>query len=474
MSHGQTVIELSPGLTVLTGPNNCGKSAVVAALQILAANGKTNHVMRHGKKECRITVETEEADGSGHVLCWERKKNTVKYTLDGEDIHRIGQGIPPQLHELLRLDRVTAEAGKSQHEYDIHFGEQKSPVFLLNETGSRAASFFASSSDASRLVEMQHKHRSRLADAKKDANRLSKESNTNQAKLKAFEPLSEIEQRLIAAETVAKEIKDTDRKQERLQQLIQQLSQCRREHDRIGEQSRCLQPLLEPPALHAVETLRSLISNLQSRQFDSALATAILQLCVKLKMPPELEPTAACRAVAQQLETAERNCLTAERTAARLAALLPPPQQLDTTRLRSLIPSLETTATQNRFTQSQLSALLKLETPPMQVATDPLQQMIKRLRTQTALTATSDSAARCLQKLEPPFQPTDSKPLDAMLAMLEKSIATVAAAELEATKAAEGLLDCQQQIKTWVAANPKCATCGGSIDPETLMTSVPH
>ena len=31
MSHDDTTIELADGLTVLIGPNNCGKSAVVAA-----------------------------------------------------------------------------------------------------------------------------------------------------------------------------------------------------------------------------------------------------------------------------------------------------------------------------------------------------------------------------------------------------------------------------------------------------------
>jgi predicted ATP-dependent endonuclease of OLD family len=32
MSHEHTVLEPAAGLTLLIGPNNCGKSAVVAAL----------------------------------------------------------------------------------------------------------------------------------------------------------------------------------------------------------------------------------------------------------------------------------------------------------------------------------------------------------------------------------------------------------------------------------------------------------
>ena len=36
MSHQHTVLDLNDGLTVLVGENNCGKSAVVSALQVLA------------------------------------------------------------------------------------------------------------------------------------------------------------------------------------------------------------------------------------------------------------------------------------------------------------------------------------------------------------------------------------------------------------------------------------------------------
>ena len=47
MSHSHTVIEPADGLTVLVGENNCGKSAVVSALQTLCFNRQKNF-MRKG------------------------------------------------------------------------------------------------------------------------------------------------------------------------------------------------------------------------------------------------------------------------------------------------------------------------------------------------------------------------------------------------------------------------------------------
>src|SRR5207249_2659632 len=150
MSHTRTVIEPAPGLTVLVGPNNCGKSAVVSALQSLCDNAMGAYMVRHDEKEARVTVETDEDDG--HTTVWRRKANTASYNIDGHDISR-GRSVPEDLHKLLRLPKV--DAGESNEPFEIHFGTQKSPIFLLNEPDSRAALFFASSSDASFLVEMQ-------------------------------------------------------------------------------------------------------------------------------------------------------------------------------------------------------------------------------------------------------------------------------------------------------------------------------
>ena len=51
MSHARTVIEPAGGLTVLVGENNCGKSAVVSALQTLCHNENGDYMVRHGAGE---------------------------------------------------------------------------------------------------------------------------------------------------------------------------------------------------------------------------------------------------------------------------------------------------------------------------------------------------------------------------------------------------------------------------------------
>ena len=75
MSHADSVIELAEGLTVLVGPNNSGKSAVVEALRTLCNNESGKYAVRHGERECSVAGATDD----GHRVEWRRSGNTVSY-----------------------------------------------------------------------------------------------------------------------------------------------------------------------------------------------------------------------------------------------------------------------------------------------------------------------------------------------------------------------------------------------------------
>src|SRR5207249_9458978 len=77
---------------------------------------------------------------------------------------RLKRSIPEELHEHLKLPLVQSPG--DAEEFDVHFAEQKTPIFLLDEPESRAAMFFSASSDAGRLLEIQERHREKSRDKK--------------------------------------------------------------------------------------------------------------------------------------------------------------------------------------------------------------------------------------------------------------------------------------------------------------------
>lgn len=283
MSHPRTVIEPADGLTVLTGENNTGKSAVISALQILCRNISGDYMVRHGQRECRITVETEE----GHVLEWKRKNGVVSYTVNGREVHRLRGSVPGDLHDLLRMPLVETEGDP----FDVHFGEQKKPIFLLDESPARRATFFASSSDAIKLIEMQNRHRIQVRDARNEEGRLMAEAGRLEQRLGALAPLDAAEERVAQAEA----------EHAALLQGVQAVSVLR-SHAALMEKVRVLaekhaavaaaaRTLLPPPEMAETEPMQRAIRQMSHLAVLLAAASETVKAAAGLEPPPPVADT---------------------------------------------------------------------------------------------------------------------------------------------------------------------------------------
>ncbi len=344
MSHEHTIIEPSDGLTVLVGPNNCGKSAVVAALQILAHNDTSTYVMRHGEKETCVVVHTDD----GHEIEWRRKKSGgPSYTVNGKLFDRLGKSnVPGEVSDALRLARVTAGSEASPVEFDLHFGEQKAPVFLIDRSGTQAAQFFASSSDAEKLVRMQARHKEKVRDAKRDRSRLAGEKAEIEETLAALAPVDEIEARVAEAERRHADIAEQEKVIGAGGDLVERLSRTSARAGKSTARAHVLESLPEPPALHDTTALGRLIGELAAAARERERAGEVGAGLGPLAEPPELtDPQELERLIAGL----ERRSAVADFAAGRMRAidaLEPLPQEADTTALATLISRLETGMTQ--------------------------------------------------------------------------------------------------------------------------------
>ncbi len=342
MSHCRTVIEPADGLTVLVGPNNCGKSAVVAALQVLAYNDPSKYVLRHDTRECSVRVVTTDDDGDGpasreHVIRWQRGKNKApSYEINGVEFDRLRQKVPPELEQTLRINPVQCDSGP----VDVHFGEQKSPVFLLNQSSRTAAEFFASSSDAAHLLEMQNLHQQRVRDARGEQKRLHEESAQIDSELQLLEPVDEL----------LKKLTKCDKSFARLQ----------RERTAIGSLEDDIRQLLKS------ELQGNWLSSLTA-QFD------------ELPEPPRVQPTAPLSALIEQITDATTLRTRLESQAGVLDRLADVPSFADEGPLAEMIRQRQTLDDRVAHWNQASQVAGQLVPPPEWISTEPLAALVDQL-----------------------------------------------------------------------------------------------
>lgn len=132
-------IEVS-GLTVITGANNTGKSAMLRAVYGAFTNARGTKYVRHGRDQCAVTLTF----GDGRTVTWEKGEKVNRYTVDGKVLDKVGTGVPVEL-ESLGVVPITASGREIWPQFAPQFTGQ---VFLLDQPGSVLAESIA---DVSRV-----------------------------------------------------------------------------------------------------------------------------------------------------------------------------------------------------------------------------------------------------------------------------------------------------------------------------------
>ncbi len=355
MSHSDSEFLLSDGLNVLTGPNNCGKSAVISALQMLAElpTKEGDYMVRHGEKNgCQIIIETSEGD----EIRWGRSGAAPYLEINGERHYRLSNDrdhFLTKLHALLRLPSVPG--GKGRDDFNVHFATQKQPLFLIDQPPSRAAAFFASSSEAGRLVEM----RSKFKDQIKEKSAQNKQRQTDKAlldqQLALLTPLDEYGPLI-----------------DLLSQSFKQLSAQERS---IADQS-------------------AMVRDMHSATRDYSYFAARHAVIKEVASPPQCADDTPLSLLCNQLRTTAAHLASLKEQSAIIAPIQTPPPLKDPTELHSLIADLKRQYSSIAQYDHQQSLLSSLKLPPLLQSEEALAELVR------ALTEASNAYATCRQKAQ--------------------------------------------------------------------------
>lgn len=429
MAHGRTVFEFAPGLNVLTGPNNTGKSAVVEALRCLAQNPVPRHFIRHGAAEARVEAEMDD----GTVVAWVRRPKYALYELtrpgaaEPETYAKFGRTPPEDILAALAINPVTLEGGEV---VDVHIGNQREPVFLLNEPGSVVAGFFAASTEAAHLIAMQNLLTERARKAKIEKGRLERRLADVAAAIDRLSSLPGLELRLGAAGGTEAALAERERTAAGLETLLDARGRLEARLGRLARSREALDTLAGPPELAPTGALADTVARGEAltRALDrTGRRGATLS---RLPAPPALADTAALARDEAGLVRARRMLGRMDRLAGALAPLAPPPVPADVAALAELADG------------------------------------IGRCR---AAAESLSGADRTLSRLAAPPVPADTRPLAALAGAIEADRAALAGAAAVYDAKREALAALEGRIASRLTELGACPLCGGRLSTEDFL-----
>lgn len=127
------------GLTVITGTNNSGKTAVMRAIRGVFTNAPPGPLVRHGCAHLSVTLTFDDGTSVLWEKGWEKpdqKGKTVnRYTINGKQIATVGRGVPPEV-EALGVREVRAA---SDRVWPQIASQLSGDLFLVDRPGSAIA-----------------------------------------------------------------------------------------------------------------------------------------------------------------------------------------------------------------------------------------------------------------------------------------------------------------------------------------------
>lgn len=227
-SHEYTEIEFPPGLTIIVGESDRGKSAIIRALRWVFENEPSGtDFIRAGARNCRVTVKTDQ----GIAVIRERTPSRNRYIVRSaggteETFEGFRNEIP---EEVIKAHGVSKVRLDSDLEVSLNIAPQLDGPFLLSSPGSVKAKAIG------RLYKV-HIIDAAIRDTSQDINKLTKEEaqltsqlNELEQKLLEFENLPDVEYRLQKGKFLMNEVIQGTGRKNCLEQIRCKLHEIRTE-----------------------------------------------------------------------------------------------------------------------------------------------------------------------------------------------------------------------------------------------------
>jgi exonuclease SbcC len=142
-------LEFKPGLNVIVGPTNNGKSSIFRALESALFNELGDDFINNDENEALVTIEND-----SNKVVWEKRRHkspATVYEINGTEYSKVGRTQFQEVADTLNISEVRLTSNNKER---LNFWQQMEYPFLLDKTGSQLFEFLSLSSENENLAEV--------------------------------------------------------------------------------------------------------------------------------------------------------------------------------------------------------------------------------------------------------------------------------------------------------------------------------
>lgn len=245
--HERLVIDFDPLVTVLTGPSDYGKTAVLRALRWLATNRPSGDAfIRHGGDSVKASLRVD-----GHLVDRIKSKGKNLYRVDGEVYKAFGSDVPEGVLQLLNIGDVSWQLQHSSPFWlSLSPGEvakQLNQIVNLSLIDTTLANLASELRKSKTKVEVSQE---RLQESKKQRQQLNWVRQANRRLQRLEQRQEEIAQKQAKIDSLARLLGDINKLEKERQPLVDFLAAAEKitslgeKLEQLGERVQCLQTIL--------------------------------------------------------------------------------------------------------------------------------------------------------------------------------------------------------------------------------------
>lgn len=207
-SHANSTLEFAPGVNVIVGPSDSGKSAIIRSLNWSIRNRPSGESIKSWWGG-ETSVEVEMDEGTVKRIKTEKGNDSYIVTKDGKEIvlKAFGTSVPKEVSDIFNMDEVNLQ-------------KQLDSPFLLSETPGAVAKHFNKVANLDKIDLAQQNIQKEIRNVNSLISLRKKDLESKQEQLSKYENLEQIEKELNKIEAMQVKIKNLNSKIDSIGSII--------------------------------------------------------------------------------------------------------------------------------------------------------------------------------------------------------------------------------------------------------------